>query len=410
VKTQKLAPPRYRLHKARGCAVCTIDGRNYYLGPYQSPESLEAYARLLGEWRGGKLERPEPPGGPTVGAVCLAYLKFAEGYYRKNGEPTSQIYQIRSALRFACEQWNSLPAVEFGPLRLKMVRETMIEAGLARTTINRLVQNITAAFRWAASEEICPPSIPQGLATVAGLRAGRTEARETAPVLPVAADIVEQTLKHCGRIVGAMVRLQELTGMRPGELVQIRPQDITLDLSGCAVFRPENHKTEHHGRERQIFIGPRGLEILRPFLNRPPEAYCFSPAEAFAEHHAERGNRRATPRYPSHMARNRRKRKGTPNRAPRERFDVDSYARAVARACERAYPVPPGLGDEAAQEFRERHHWRPNRLRHNFATNARRVAGLEATAAALGHSEVGTTQIYAEADLIAARELLRKIG
>jgi len=200
MKTEKVAPPRYRLHKARGCAVCTIDGRNYYLGPYQSPQSLEAYARLLAEWRGGKLDRPEPPGGPTVGAVCLAYLKHAEGYYRKNGEPTSQIYQIRSALRFACEQWNSLPAVEFGPLRLKMVRETMIEAGLARTTINRLVQNITAAFRWAASEEICPPSIPQGLATVAGLRAGRTEARETAPVLPVAADIVEQTLKHCGRV------------------------------------------------------------------------------------------------------------------------------------------------------------------------------------------------------------------
>ena len=33
------APPSYRLHKARNCAVVTLGGRNYYLGPYGSPES-----------------------------------------------------------------------------------------------------------------------------------------------------------------------------------------------------------------------------------------------------------------------------------------------------------------------------------------------------------------------------------
>jgi len=31
--------PSYRLHKARNCAVVTIDGKNFYLGPYDSPES-----------------------------------------------------------------------------------------------------------------------------------------------------------------------------------------------------------------------------------------------------------------------------------------------------------------------------------------------------------------------------------
>ena len=44
-------PPAYRLHKARNCAVVTIDGKNHYLGPYGSPESHEKYARLIAEWR-----------------------------------------------------------------------------------------------------------------------------------------------------------------------------------------------------------------------------------------------------------------------------------------------------------------------------------------------------------------------
>jgi len=57
-----------------------------------------------------------------------------------------------------------------------------------------------------------------------------------------------------------------------------------------------------------------------------------------------------------------------------------------------------------------KHYWGPNRLRHNFATASRRVAGLEATAAALGHSDIKTSLIYAETDYTVARELLRQIG
>jgi hypothetical protein len=31
-------------------------------------------------------------------------------------------------------------------------------------------------------------------------------------------------------------------------------------------FRPESRKTEHHGRERVIFIGPSSQDVLRPYL------------------------------------------------------------------------------------------------------------------------------------------------
>ena len=46
---RKHAPPAYRRHKARNCAVVTIHGRNHYLGPYGSKESRERYARLIAE-------------------------------------------------------------------------------------------------------------------------------------------------------------------------------------------------------------------------------------------------------------------------------------------------------------------------------------------------------------------------
>jgi len=78
--------PTYRLHKARGCAVVTINGNDHYLGKYNSPESHEKYARLIAEWQAnGKelssLTRPDPNGDLTVSALILRYLDFAQDYY-----------------------------------------------------------------------------------------------------------------------------------------------------------------------------------------------------------------------------------------------------------------------------------------------------------------------------------------
>lgn len=49
--SQILKQPAYRLHKVRNCAGVTLNAKNHYLGPWQSPESHEKYARLIAEWR-----------------------------------------------------------------------------------------------------------------------------------------------------------------------------------------------------------------------------------------------------------------------------------------------------------------------------------------------------------------------
>jgi integrase len=105
---------------------------------------------------------------------------------------------------------------------------------------------------------------------------------------------VEATLPHVSPQVGAMIRLQPLTGMRPGEVVLIRACDI--DRSETAwTYRPERHKMQHLGHERPIFLGPKAQEVLRPFLKLDPTAHLFSPREAEEARYARRRSEARAP-------------------------------------------------------------------------------------------------------------------
>jgi hypothetical protein len=130
-------PPAYRLHKARSCAVVTIDGRNHYLGPYGSPESHENYARLIAEWRGIAKNLLPSTAAPadqalSVSDLILAYLRHVQNHSLKDGRPTSEQDNIRRALRFVRRLFSATPATGFGPVALKNVRQAMIEGGRSR--------------------------------------------------------------------------------------------------------------------------------------------------------------------------------------------------------------------------------------------------------------------------------------
>lgn len=129
--------------------------------------------------------------------------------------------------------------------------------------------------------ELLASFVLHGLEAVSALKRGRTEARESDPVVPVARSVVEATLPHMQSVVGDMVCLQLETGMRPGELVTMRGCDI--DMSGKTwLYRPSRHKTEHHGHTRVVPIGPRGQAIVRRHLKTDIQAFLFSPAETMA--------------------------------------------------------------------------------------------------------------------------------
>jgi integrase len=166
-----------------------------------------------------------------------------------------------------------------------------------------------------------------------GPRAGR----------PAPDHAVEATRPFLGRQVRALVDLQLLTGARPGELLGLRARDVdTSGPGGVWVYRPASHKNAHRGRDRAIYLGPRAQEVLAPFMaNRPLDAFLFSPAEAERERLAALHARRATPRSCGNRPGT--NRRTSPERSPGDRYTPESYRRAVARACDRAFPPPARL-------------------------------------------------------------------
>jgi integrase len=389
--------PSYRRHKQSGQAIVTLpDGlggrHDVLLGLYGTKESRVEYARVIAEWEaaGRMLSQTPATSDPTVNELMLAYWKFAERYYVKNGKPTSQLPRIRLALKPLKQLYGHTAVRNFGPLALKAVREWMIKQGWSRGFINACSGCIKRMFKWGVENELAPPSIYHGLQAVAGLRKGRSEATETQPVRPVIDEHVEAALPFVSRAVQAMIQVQRLSGARPGEVALMRPCDIDQSSESTWVYRPESHKTEHHGIARVIFLGPQAQEILKPFLLRDPGAYLFSPREMMQERWAKQRKARKTKVQPSQQNRKRRK----PRKILGEHYTVASYDRAVAKACQRA-GVP---------------HWHPNQLRHAKATELRREAGLDAARVVLGHRSPQVTEVYAELDVNKAAEVMGRLG
>jgi integrase len=415
MSSQAKKPPKYCLHKSTGRAFMLIDGRPFYLGKHGTAESQVRYAQKLaelGQQREHEGDAPPPfvlrtPRDLTVNELLLLYMPHAEQHYQKSGSPTRSIDNVRLAVRPLKELGGSKPVLvrEFGPLMLKSIREGMVAAKLSRGVINERVRIIREVFRWGVENELVPASILHALEAVRGLQKGRTSAREPTPVLPVDDAAIDATLPHLPAIVADMVRLQRLTGARPGEICILRPGDVKRDADVWE-YRPATHKTEHHGRERVIFIGPKAQAVLRPYLLRAADAFCFSPAESEAKRRAEQRDARKSKVQPSQQNR----RKPNPLRTPRQRYTKDGYHRAIQRACDQAFPPPEDLSEDQAKAWRREHRWSPHRVRHTVATEIRRLHGIEAAQVTLGHARADVTQVYAERDLSKAAMIMRQLG
>jgi integrase len=202
-------------------------------------------------------------------------------------------------------------------------------------------------------------------------------------------EFVEAVRPFVSRQVWAMIQLQLLTGARPGEVCIMRSCDI--DVSGRVwIYTPESHKTEHHDRPRRIYLGPKAVDVVKPWLRSEWEAFLFSPAEAMAEHRAEQRRHRRTPVQPSQSDRKR----ARPKKRPGDRYETESYRRAINYGCKRA-GIPS---------------WHPHQLRHNTATAIRRAFNLDVARAILGHATTPITEQYAERDEALAIEAILRVG
>lgn len=251
-----------------------------YLGPYGSAASRAEYARRVAGWLAAGGQSLTNPHETTVAEVVAAFRKHANNYYRhEDGNVSRTVENFYHALRPLLKLYGKTKAIEFGPVRLKAVRQNMIDYGRARTDINRHIVRIRHVFKWAVENEMIPPSVFHGLMAVSGLRQGRCAAEECVPVKPVLVENVHAILPYVAQQVSAMIQLQMLTGMRPGEVVLMRGTDIDT-TDEVWVYRPQRHKTAVHEHKREVYIGKRSKRVLGPYLKRDVTAYLFSPAEA----------------------------------------------------------------------------------------------------------------------------------
>lgn len=401
--------PSYRQHSS-GQARVTILGKDYLLGEWQSESSKSAYKRLIAEYLAGKSKAhiPDPTKAATVSAVVLAFLNFAKDYYKEG----SEYEKFRTALRPVLDLYLDVPVAEFGPVAFKTIREHWSQnRELSRQYVNKVMKRVNAFVKWAVSEGMMPSDAYVAIKCIAPLKAGRTHLHEAKPVECVPDAIVEQTVKHLPKVVADMIEFQQLTGCRPGEVCLISP--ALVDRSGDVwEVRLPKHKTAYRGKSRTIYVGPLAQVVLKPYLDRDPSAACFSPAEAMAQRFAAREAARVTPLSQGNRrgyCKNTRIRKKRAYKIT-DRYTGMTYGKAIAYACKQAFPAPEESSKEEVKAWHKAHRWSPNQLRHSAATKIRKKHGVEAASVILGHSDVGVTQIYAEADREKAIEITKSMG
>ncbi len=340
--------PAYVHHKPTGQARVRINGRDHYLGKYGSPESHERYDELISEL----VIDVEPASCKTLTAVLAAWWPECKARYQKGKGRLGGAQNWRPIIRLLREKHGDERAEDLGPKKLRQTLESAAaENDWSLSYTKMQLARVRQIFKWAAAEELIGIAAFQRLQTVE-LRHGR----ETESIPPVADEVVDETLPHLKPAIADMVRLQRLTGMRPGELVIMRPADI--DRTGDVwEYRPQRHKTQHRGKSRTIYIGPRAQEILAPWVLKAGD-FVFP---------TRRSNR----------------------------YTPDSYRRAIQRVCDR-HGIPQ---------------WSPNQLRKAAATDVRSKLDVEHAASLLGHSSATVTAShYAVHDRERGIEAARMLG
>jgi integrase len=423
-------PPQIYHHKKSGedrVALYDANGKRYWvtLGKTGSDGARQKYARIIAEYQPDQPKRvcavhTHSP-AITVAAVVSEYLD-----HRLPGADYRERKHLERIFGAVVQMHGTTPVAEFGPRQLEQVRSHLVAEKLNGKLVNKYIGKVRAAWKWSYQREIITLEAYVRLTLLPPLtRSNAPGVTWHDPVEDVPGWVVDATLPYLHPIVADMVRLQRLAGLRPGEVVQLRPMDIdreTIKVDGVPiwVYSPERHKKKHRGKRRQVPLGPQAQAVLLPYLDRPADSYCFSPREALGAKWAARKSR-----------------------TPGERYLRDSYGHAIGAAIasanrERLCPecreqlaavkatrpkrAPRGQAKPAKKRARPRRTdcaecrklaiptWHPHRLRHSAATVAHAELGIEAAQAMLGHDSPDTTRIYSHAQLLKAARAAAKLG
>ncbi|MCY2944846.1 MAG: site-specific integrase [Planctomycetota bacterium] len=370
--------PRLCVHKSKTSPrwFVRINGHRIYLGPW-SGEKTPSKA-IQAQYKASIRQLLDPSASPIPQAVVLgadltileAAVAFIADQLKQHGKKAEDNADF--ALRPVVALFGRTPAKDFGPLRLRSVREHLVNIGRTRSGVNKQINAIKRAWRWMAELEMIPGGTVEAHRTMRGLRYGQTEARESTPKAKVTVEMAEMTAARACPIIAAMIRVQVLTGLRPGEVCRMTTGQLDQADPGCWFYRPDQFKTKWLGKNRAVPIGPRAQEILLPFLHpQQPDRALFSPIEATAHRMADLRSKRKSKVQPSQLDR----RKENLEKTPGEFYITESYGRAI-KAVNITHDLPA---------------WSPSCLRATRAQTVFESLGLDAARTLLGHADEAVT-------------------
>lgn len=363
-----MARPRNSFPKfsvdATGRAFTKVSGRFISLGRADDPESQIRFADVLKRHAAGESVAPkkstDASGGIPVNVLLVRFCTEELPRYS-----AAEQFCLKGAIRILRQSFGDTPTAEFGPLKLRAVRDAMVKGDAtlkdndgkpsprkpwSRGFTNHQIRRLRTIFRWGVSWELVPQTVVDALATLTALKPGETEAvdyrpRRAVPDADVAA--VRAILPELHR---DLLDLLMLTGARSGELLGLTTGD--LDRSGD-VWRAvvERHKTRHKGKSRTLFFNRAAQSILLRYLKADSQAKLFD-------------------------------------------IRRDSFGSAVKRACIKA-DVPI---------------FTPHWIRHTVATKLADEMGTEAAQRLLGHAGKAMTEHYSKSAERLATEAAKRLG
>jgi integrase len=383
-----------RWHAGAGQWYVRIDGVQRYLGA-EEVAARGVWSSLRDEFvrrQPAPVEedsRPVKSEPKKISGLVLRYIEVMKG--RVTDRRTWS--RINAAMEMLLKHFGKSSPAEFRAKSFRFLREQFVKCRrevdgmpVSRKWVNHLAAEVRAFVRWASEEELMPSEAAASVMLIKPLRIDQG-GRETEIRMPPEAGAVEATLPYLFSPVREMVELQLLTGLRPGELCELKPAYFSrspgeqiqipntrkkvsaMVVDGVLVwlYIPTHHKTLRKGKHRVIPMGPKAQVILAPFLDgRAPFAHVFDPR--LSDRSRRLGGRVIK----------------------RDRMRTGSYWRAIRNAIRRANRQRPL--DNPPRPLIP--HWHPYQIRHAAATSIGDQYDSEHAAAILGHSGTDAVGIY----------------
>lgn len=155
--------PSVRKH-SKGYFFIRIQGKDHYLGGDKSSASAQANLLLSEYLRSQSVPRSSRPHSDEISIeeVAILFLLEEKKKFHQVDHDTGSFGRSRLAIKLLIDLYGREKPSDFGPLCLKHLREKLVQAGLARTTINTRINIVRSCFRFAVENEMCSPSVYTG--------------------------------------------------------------------------------------------------------------------------------------------------------------------------------------------------------------------------------------------------------